>query len=96
MTMNILLTDYIYSNFEDEYPTAKIGFNGRNWKKDANAVGCHLFNYPVIYHFQNKKINMKKYYNKIKELFDMKSKLMRYPFEHTEKYSSMRQFPVYH
>jgi hypothetical protein len=89
MTMNILLTDYIYSNFEDEYPTAKIGFNGRNWKKDANAVGCHLLNYPVIYHFQNKKINMKKYYNKIKELFDMKPKLMRYPFEHTEKYSSM-------
>ena len=32
---------------------------------------------------------MKKYYNKIKELFDMKPKLMRYPFEHTEKYSSM-------
>ena len=89
MTMNILLTNYIYSNFEDEYPTAKIGFNGRNWEKDANSVGCLIVNYPVIYHFQNKKVNIRKYYNKIKELFDMKPKLMKYPFEHTEKYTSM-------
>ena len=89
MTMNILLTNYIYSNFEDEYPTAKIGFNGRNWEKDENSVGCLIVNYPVIYHFENKKVNIKKFYNKIKELFDMKPKLMKYPFEHTEKYTSM-------
>ena len=89
MTMNILLTDYIYSNFEDEYPTAKIGFNGRNWEKDENSVGCLIYNYPVIYHFENKKVNIKKFYNKIKELFDMKPNLMKYPFEHTEKYTSM-------
>ena len=89
MTMNVLLTNYIYSNFEDEYPTAKIGFNGRNWEKDANSVGCLIVNFPVIYHFQNKKVNIKKYYNKIKELFDMKPKLMKYPFEHTEKNTSM-------
>ena len=89
MTMNVLLTDYIYSNFEDEYPTAKIGFNGRNWEKDENSVGCLIVNYPVIYHFENKKVNIKKFYNTIKELFDMKPKLMKYPFEHTEKYTSM-------
>ena len=89
MTMNILLTDYIFSNFEDEYPTAKIGFNGRNWEKDQNTVGCLILNYPVIYHFENKKVNIKKFYNKIKKLFDMKPKLMRFPFEHTEKHTSM-------
>ena len=89
MIMNILLTDYIYSNYEDEYPTAKIGFNGRNWEKDENSVGCLIYNFPVIYHFQNKQVNIKKFYNKIKELFEMKPKLMKYPFEHTEKYTSM-------
>lgn len=89
MSMNILLTDYIFSNFEDEYPTAKIGFNGRNWEKDQNTVGCLILNYPVIYHFENKKVNIKKFYNKIKKLFDMKTKLMRFPFEHTEKHTSM-------
>ena len=89
MAMNILLTDYIFSNFEDEYPTAKIGFNGRNWEKDQNTVGCLILNYPVIYHFENKKVNIKKFYNKIKKLFDMKPKLMRFPFEHTEKHTSM-------
>ena len=89
MSMNILLTDYIFSNFEDEYPTAKIGFNGRNWEKDQNTVGCLILNYPVIYHFENKKVNIKKFYNKIKKLFDMKPKLMRFPFEHTEKHTSM-------
>ena len=89
MTMNILLTNYIYSNFEDEYPTAKIGFNGRNWEKDENSVGCLIYNFPVIYHFQNKQVNIKNFYNTIKEVFDMKPKLMKYPFEHTEKYTSM-------
>ena len=89
MTMNILLTNYIYSNYKDEYPTAKIGFNGRNWEKDANSVGCIIVNYPVIYHFEDKKVNIKKFYKNIKELFDMKPKLMRYPFEHTEKNTSM-------
>ena len=63
--------------------------NGRNWEKDENSVGCLIVNYPVIYHFENKKVNIKKFYNKIKELFDMKPKLMKYPFEHTEKYTSM-------
>ena len=89
MTMNILLTDYIYSNFEDEYPTAKIGFNGRNWEKDENSVGCLIVNYPVVYHFEKKKVNIKQFYYKIKKLFDMKSKLMKFPFEHTEKHTSM-------
>lgn len=89
MSMNILLTDYIYSNFKDEYPTCKIGFNGRNWKKDANSVGCLIVNFPVIYHFEHKKVNIKKFYQKIKELFDLKPKLMRYPFEHLEKNTSM-------
>jgi len=89
MSMNILLTNYIYSHYKDEYPTAKIGFNGRNWEKDANSVGCIIVNYPVIYHFKDKKVNIKKFYENIKELFDMKPKLMRYPFEHTEKYTSM-------
>ena len=89
MSMNILLTNYIYSHYKDEYPTAKIGFNGRNWEKDANSVGCIIVNYPVIYHFKDKKVNIKKFYENIKELFDMKPKLMRYPFEHTEKNTSM-------
>ena len=89
MTMNVLLTNYIYSNYKDEYPTCKIGFNGRNWEKDANSVGCIIVNYPVIYHFEDKKVNIKHFYKNIKELFDKKPKLMRYPFEHTEKYTSM-------
>ena len=58
MTMNILLADYIYSEFKDEYPTAKIGFNGRNWTEDSNSVGCLIYNFPVIYHFQNKVVNI--------------------------------------
>ena len=58
MTMNILLADYIYSEFKDEYPTAKIGFNGRNWTEDSNSVGCLIYNFPVIYHFQNKIVNI--------------------------------------
>ena len=89
MTMNILLANYIYSDYKDEYPTAKIGFNGRNWTVDSNSVGCLIINYPVIYHFQNKVVNIKHFYNEIKELFDKKPSLTRYPFEHTERYSSM-------
>ena len=89
MTMNILLTNYIYSDFKDEYPTAKIGFNGRNWTEDANTVGCLIINYPVIYHFENKIVNIKKFHKEIKELFEKKPSLMRYPFEHIEKYSSI-------
>ena len=89
MSMNILLTDYIFSNFVDENPTAKIGFNGRNWAKDVNSVGCLIMNYPVVYHFQDKKVNIKNYYTKIKELFEMKPKLMKFPFEHTEVHTSM-------
>ena len=58
MTMNILLADYIYSEFKDEYPTAKIGFNGRNWTEDSNSLGCLIYNFPVIYHFQNKIVNI--------------------------------------
>ena len=89
MIMNILLANYIYSDFKDEYPTAKIGFNGRNWTVDSNSVGCLIYNYPVIYHFQNKIVNIKNFYEKIKELFDKRPTLMKYPFEHTERYSSM-------
>jgi hypothetical protein len=89
MTMNILLTDYIYSDFKDEYPTAKIGFNGRNWTEDSNSVGCLIYNYPVIYHFQNKVVNIKEFYKKILELYKKKKDLMKYPFEHTEKYTSL-------
>ena len=89
MVMNILLTNYIYSDYKDEYPTAKIGFNGRNWTIDSNSVGCLIYNYPVIYHFENKKVNIKHLYDKIKELFKKKPTLMKYPFEHTEKYTSM-------
>ena len=89
MVMNILLTNYIYSDYKDEYPTAKIGFNGRNWTVDSNSVGCLIYNYPVIYHFENKVVNIKHLYNKIKELFQKKSTLMKYPFEHKEKYTSM-------
>ena len=89
MTMNILLANYIYSDFKDENPTAKIGFNGRNWTIDSNSVGCLIYNYPVIYHFENKVVNIKSFYNKIKELFELKPKLLKYPFEHTERYSSM-------
>ena len=44
MTMNVLLANYIYSDFKDEYPTAKIGFNGRNWTVDSNSVGCLIYN----------------------------------------------------
>ena len=89
MTMNILLADYIYSGFKDEYPTAKIGFNGRNWTEDSNSVGCLIYNYPVIYHFQNKIVNIKNFYKEIKELFSKKLSLMKYPFEHKEKYTSL-------
>ena len=89
MSMNILLANYIYSNFEDDTPTAKIGFNGRNWEKDQNSVGCLIMNYPVVYHFEDKKVNIKKFYNEIKRLFDMKPKLMKFPFEHTEIHTSM-------
>jgi hypothetical protein len=66
MTMNILLANYIYSDYKDEYPTCKIGFNGRNWEKDANSVGCIIVNYPVIYHFEDKKVNIKHFYKNIK------------------------------
>jgi hypothetical protein len=89
MSMNILLTNYIYSNYEDDCPTAKIGFNGRNWEKDKNSVGCLIMNFPVIYHFEDKKVNMKKFYTEIKKLLEMKPKLMKFPFEHTEKHTSM-------
>ena len=42
-----------------------------------------------MYHFQDKKVNMKHFYTKIKELFEMKPKLMKFPFEHTEVHTSM-------
>ena len=89
MTMNILLADYIYSEFKDEYPTAKIGFNGRNWTEDSNSVGCLIYNFPVIYHFQNKVVNIKNFYKEIKSLYSKKVTLMKYPFEHKEKYTSL-------
>ena len=72
MTMNILLADYIYSEFKDEYPTAKIGFNGRNWTEDSNSVGCLIYNFPVIYHFQNKIVNIKNFYKEIKAFIPKK------------------------
>ena len=86
MCMNVLITNYIYSNFTDESPEMRMGNNGRNFRKERYSVGCLITDIPIKYNFKNKKININNFKNEIKSQIEMGRKLNRFPYIHIEPF----------
>ena len=85
LLMNILLTNYLFSNLEQSHHELNFTFSGRNWKKEKYSVGCLSTDYPVYYDFAKNKINMKHFYESIKRQLELKNTISRYPFFHSDK-----------
>ena len=86
LLMNIILTNYLYSNMEQSHQELNFTFSGRNWKKEKYSVGCLSTDYPVYYDFDIKgKINMMHFYISMKKQLELKNSISRYPFFHSDK-----------
>ena len=86
LLMNIILTNYLYSNMEISHHELNFTFSGRNWKKEKYSVGCLSTAYPIYYNFEKKEnLNMKKFYNSMKEQLELKNTISRYPYFHSDK-----------
>ena len=86
LLMNIILTNYLYSNMEQSHQELNFTFSGRNWKKEKYSVGCLSTFYPVYYDFDIKgKINMMHFYISMKKQLELKNSISRYPFFHSDK-----------
>ena len=85
LIMNILLTNYLFSDFEKSHHELNFTFSGRNWKKEKYSVGCLSTDYPVYYDFLGKKINMKNFYESSKRQLELKNTISKYPFFHSDK-----------
>ena len=86
LLMNIILTNYLYSNMEIPHHELNFTFSGRNWKKEKYSVGCLSTTYPIYYNFDIKgSLNMKNFYNLMKEQLELKNTLSRYPYFHSDK-----------
>ena len=85
LLMNILLTNYLFSNLEQSHHELNLTFSGRNWKKEKYSVGCLSTDYPVYYDFTKNKINMKHFYESMKRQLELKNTISRYPFFHSDK-----------
>ena len=83
--MNILLTNYLFSNLEQSHHELNFTFSGRNWKIEKYSIGCLSTAYPIYYDFTKKKINMKRFYESIKSQLELKNTISRYPFFHSDK-----------
>ena len=84
MCMNVLLANYIYSNYTEESSEIRMGNNGRDFRKERYSVGCLITDIPVKYNFKNKKLNINNLKNEIIFQIDMGRKLNRFPFIHIE------------
>ena len=85
LLMNIILSNYLYTNFEESHHELNFTFSGRNWKKEKYSVGCLSTDYPVYYDFEKGKINMKNLYESMKKQLELKNTISRYPFFHSDK-----------
>ena len=86
LLMNIILANYLYSNMEETHQELNFTFSGRDWKREKYSVGCLSTDYPIYYDFNIKdKLNMKTFYELIKEQLGLKNKISRYPFFHSDK-----------
>ena len=84
--MNIILTNYLYSNLEQSHHELNFTFSGRNWKKEKYSVGCLSTDYPIYYNFEEKgSINFNNFYNSMKNQLELKNSISRYPFFHSDK-----------
>ena len=86
LLMNIILANYLYSNMKETHQELNFTFSGRDWKREKYSVGCLSTDYPIYYDFNIKeKINMKTFYELIKDQLELKNKISRYPFFHSDK-----------
>ena len=86
LLMNIILTNYLYSNLEQSHHELNFTFSGRNWKKEKYSVGCLSTDYPIYYNFEERgSINFYNFYNSMKNQLELKNSISRYPFFHSDK-----------
>jgi len=85
LLMNIILTNYLFSDMKQSHHELNFTFSGRNWKKEKYSVGCLSTNYPIYYNFLKENLNMKDFYDSMKKQLDLKNVISRYPFFHSDK-----------
>ncbi|ORX49656.1 hypothetical protein BCR36DRAFT_412637 [Piromyces finnis] len=81
LAMNILLTQYIFSNYQKNIQEMFITFAGRNWKKEMYNIGYHLQEVPFKYDFKDGKINFKDFKESLKTQLNNRINLGRCPFD---------------
>jgi len=86
LAMNILLTQYIYSNYQKNVQEMYIVFAGRNWKKEMYDIGFHLQDVPFRYEFsKDGKINFKALRESLQTQLQNRITLGRCPFDLSQK-----------
>jgi len=82
LAMNILLTQYIFSDYKNTVQEMLITFAGRNWKKEMYNIGFHLQEVPFRYEFKGDgKINFKEFRESLQTQLNNRINLGRCPFD---------------